>query len=60
MQIAIPPRCWNVYARAAIRMNCEPADVVDHILKVGFQGFQRFEKEDLLLEEYAHDAKQHH
>ena len=51
LELAIPEQCWAVYTRAAAKMKCRPQDVVDHILRCGYQGFQKFELEERHLEE---------
>lgn len=46
MQIAIPDECWGVYVRAAIRIGCAPGDIVDHILRLGYEAHVKHEQEN--------------
>ena len=55
MELAVPPEAWRVFVRASIRMKCDPADVINHVLKLGFEGYQKFE-----AEEHTHDKAIRH
>ena len=44
MEIAIPPACWELFVRVSIRVGCKPVDIVDHILKLGYEGHQLHEQ----------------
>ena len=46
MVVAIPPSAWATFCRAAIRARCDPADVINHILKYGFEGCQLAEADE--------------
>ena len=46
MQLAIPPQCWELFTRVALRVGCEPGDIINHILQLGYEGHALHEREN--------------
>lgn len=55
MELAIPPKAFEVFVRASIRARCTPEDIVNHILRLGYEGHQLYEQE-----EHVHAATTKH
>ena len=54
-EIAVPPKAFEVFVRASIRARCTPQDVINHILKLGYEGHVLYEQE-----EHVHGAATKH
>ena len=57
LELAIPPGAWATYCRAAVRSNCEGEDIVNAILRSGFERCQVVELAE--ANEHHAKAKQH-
>ena len=42
LEVAVPPQIWAAYERAAVLFGCEPQDVLDHVLKSGYEGIEKY------------------
>ena len=42
LEVAVPPQIWAVYEKAAVLFGCEPRDVLDHVLKSGYEGIVKY------------------
>ena len=42
LEVAVPPQIWATYERAAVLFGCEPQDVLDHVLKSGYEGIVKY------------------